>query len=309
MRDRQSGLSRLRRPSALCGCWAAARYAEWFPGHCGGVPRGWRRTCSRCLYPLSRCPCSGVGIHHVGHIADLSSEVSYITELTERERWDERLFSLQSMKRRAAESPGASSGRRIIRGSLAAVAIPLMKVTQRFAIVKAKDEDLRVRELIHYLNRDTFYLTQGLASTVNQLYFSLVETDKEILSLRGEILGEDEGTAEEEAEAPAPTESPVLVGTAKESALDGLTRADGSIALLEKAEWRRDRLESATRVIISFRNQKLLEQRFHKLMIAIFFGGAVVALGAGAFAASPKLGKPQPILITQPTQVPHGYWK
>lgn len=56
-------------------------------------------------------------------------------------------------------------------------------------------------------------------------------------------------------------------------------------------------------VIIAFANQRLLEHRFRRLTFAILFGGAIVALGAGAFAVAPNIGKPQPLLITQPTRV------
>jgi hypothetical protein len=39
------------------------------------------------------------------------------------------------------------------------------------------------------LNRDTFFITQGLAANINQLSRALRMTDKEILLLRGEKIG------------------------------------------------------------------------------------------------------------------------
>ena len=56
-------------------------------------------------------------------------------------------------------------------------------------------------------------------------------------------------------------------------------------------------------VLIYFANQRLLEKRFRKLLTAILYGGIMVAVGAGSFAVAPQLGKPQPLSITQPTQV------
>lgn len=213
-----------------------------------------------------------------GHIADLAIEDSYRNQLEQQEKWNKKwgkpLSRYRAMKR------GSAPSRRWL-GPIprwyATVAIKVIQIYEGFKIRHAKDEDLRIGELISYLNQDTFYFTQGLAVDINQLYRLLKEADEHILSLRGETSGEDE-----DAEPAS---------------------ADFSKAKLEKAEWRRDRLESATRVIIVFANQKLLEQRFRKLLVAIFFGGAIVALGAGAFAAAPKLSRTQNISITQPTRV------
>ena len=56
-------------------------------------------------------------------------------------------------------------------------------------------------------------------------------------------------------------------------------------------------------VIIMFANQKLLEERFRRLIHAIVIGGALVAFGVGAFAVAPKWAEPQALSITRPTQV------
>lgn len=234
----------------------------------------------------------GAGYTTFGYIVDLSGEKSYIKQEIDREKWEKRLFRYQAMKRIFGKITVKrySPWRRAVVRWYATVAIQAMKVTRGFAIRHAKDEDLRVGELITYLNQDTFYFTQGLAVDINQVYYALKETDKEILALRGQVVGGDEG----KASLPVP---------AKEVATRELAHGDDSESMLEKAEWRRVRLEDATRVLIAFANQRLLEKRFRKLIYAVIFGGAVVFLGAGAFAAAPNFGTPQPISITQPTRV------
>jgi hypothetical protein len=245
----------------------------------------------------------GAGYTTFGYIVDLSGEKSYIKQEIDREKWEKRLFHYQAMKRIFGKLTAKRypRWRRAVVRWYATVAIQAMKVTRGFAIRHAKDEDLRVGELITYLNQDTFYFTQGLAVDINQLYYALKETDKDILALRGQVVGGDESNAEDAAALPAAASS--LPVPAKEVATRDLTQGHNSEVMLEKAEWRRVRLENATRVLIAFANQRLLEKRFRKLIYAVIFGGAVVFLGAGAFAAAPNFGTPQPISITQPTRV------
>jgi hypothetical protein len=243
-----------------------------------------------------------------GQIAGLVGEGNYEREMEHQERWNEkwdpRLSKFKAIKRRSMPSQLPGKWRRAIRRWYATAVIRATRVIEDIVIRRAKNEDLRVGTLISYLDLDTFYFTQGLATNINQLYGVLKKTDEEILSLRGETIGEDDEEAAEEAVTLEPADGPAVVITADYPGnAELLPSDDKSKAQLEKAEWRRDRLESATTVLIAFANQKLLEQRFRKLLLAILFGGAVVALGAGAFAAAPKLGKPQPISITQPTQV------
>ncbi len=218
----------------------------------------------------------GAGYTTFGYLVDLSGEDSYINQEIEREKWEKRLFRYQKMKRIFGKVTANRypSWRRAIVRWYAAAAIRAMGATRELAIRHVKDEDLRVGELITYLNQDTFYFTQGLAVDINELYHALKKTDKQILALRGQVGGGNEGKA----------------GAAPK-------------AMLEAAEWRQARLENATRVLIAFANQRLLEKRFRKLIYAVIFGGAVVLIGAGAFAAAPNFGTPQPISITQPTRV------
>jgi hypothetical protein len=257
-----------------------------------------------------------------GGIVDLDADRGYLHQQEKAEEWDNRLRPYRAMKRRPETPPNKrrDKARQAIRRSYATVVIQIMKVARRLTLRHAKDEDIRIDELIHYLNRDTFFFTQGLAANITQLYAALEETDKEILSLRGEKIGEEEeeeevGGKEEEGgdadvgelqEVTPP--NPTISGPAPDQGprTEGLVQADDSDdgqALLRKADWRRERLESAMGVIIAFANQKLLEQRFQKLIHAIVIGGGVVALGAGAFAVAPKWEEPQPLSITQPTQV------
>lgn len=227
----------------------------------------------------------GAGYTTFGYLVDLSGEDSYVNQEIERKKWEKRLFRYQKMKRIFGEVTvnRYPPWRRAIVRRYAAVAIRAMKATRELAIRHVKDADLRVGELIAYLNQDTFYFTQGLAVDINELYHALKKTDKQILSLRGQVGGGNEGKA----------------GAASNES----GKRDGNKAMLEAAEWRQARLENATRVLIAFANQRLLEKRFRKLIYAVIFGGAVVLIGAGAFAAAPNFGTPQPISITQPTRV------
>lgn len=141
-------------------------------------------------------------------------------------------------------------------------------------------------------------------------YRAVTETDKEILSLRGEKIGGVKvPKIAKEAESPKPI--PVSLPEAGSPVAGpvpqlghGLVPVEEPVqARLEKADWRREGLESAMTIIIAFANQNLLEQRFRKLVTAIIVGGLVVAVGAGAFAVAPKFSKSQPLSITQPTRV------
>lgn len=159
---------------------------------------------------------------------------------------------------------------------------PMMKWAQERALLHARDEGVRIRDLINYLNSDSFYFTQGLAANIYELNDKLRRTDKNIIRLRGELADE----------------RPLFGDPAHASDSHASAQAQ-----LTEAAWRQDRLESAMNVLIIFANQMLLERRFRKLISAISLGGAVVALGVGAFVVAPKLGNPQPLSITQPTQV------
>lgn len=133
------------------------------------------------------------------------------------------------------------------------------------------EEGLHIEQLLYYLSKDTSYFSNGLATNVFQLYKELRLTDKAILSLR-----------------------------AGESAVEG----DGQpTRKREFAEWRRDRLESASTTLIAFANQKLIEQRFRRVQQAISVAGVLLVLGAGSFAVAPQLARVQSIGITQPTAV------
>lgn len=241
----------------------------------------------------------GAGYTTFGYIVDLSGEDRYIDQEIALQDWQTRLFRYQKMKRIFGKLTAKRypSWRRTAVRWYATVAIWEMTVTRRFTIRHVKDENLQVGELLKYLNKDTFYFTQGLAVDINQLYDVLKETDIEILALRGQVNGEDERSG---GVAAAPAAAP---GAANDAASAESPHGADSGALLEKAEWRRDRLEDATRVLIAFANQRLLERRFRKLIRGVIIGGGIVFVGAAAFAAAPNFGVAQPISITQPTRV------
>ena len=48
------------------------------------------------------------------------------------------------------------------------VAWQIIYAARAVVLRRAKDEDLRIDDLISYLNRDTFFFTQGLAANINQ---------------------------------------------------------------------------------------------------------------------------------------------
>jgi hypothetical protein len=221
-----------------------------------------------------------------GSIADLEGGDKFRLQEEKVEKWSDRLKPLIAKTLRPATPEKLREKMwRIIRQSPAAVALGVLSAYRKLTLRYAKVEDMRIDELINYLNQDTFFFTQGLAANINDLSYALRETDKEILSIRGERIGGKEALPK--PPSPAPPE----------------LKASDRQTLLEKADWRRERLESAMGVTVAFANQRLLEQRFRKLIHSILFGGAVVALGAGAFAVAPKIGKPAPLSITQPTRV------
>jgi hypothetical protein len=162
------------------------------------------------------------------------------------------------------------------------VVIPVLSRARKRALRRARDEGVRIRDLINHLNQDSFYFTQGLAKDTQDLNQALRETDEDILRLRGGLIS-----------GPPPAGGPVHPGESRASAQ----------AQLAEAEWRQERLESAMNVLIAFANQMLLEQRFRKLLSTIFYGGAVIVIGVGAFVVAPKLGTPQALSVTQPIQV------
>ena len=244
-----------------------------------------------------------------GRIVDLAKDDKYLRQQVKAEKWDLRIDRYKAKRRRS---------RSIISYWWFGLCIQLLNVARGFAVRHAKDEDIQIGELISYLNRDTFFFTQGLAVNINQLYGALRAADEEILSLRGEEVGEEEEWEEEgsdpasspqaaiEAVLPPPEPTPHISPDPSLPVAyspDEVASADDSQALLEKAEWRRDRLEDAMGVLIYFANQRLLEKRFRKLLKGILYGGIAVAVGAGAFAVAPQLGKPKPLSITQPTRV------
>lgn len=164
--------------------------------------------------------------------------------------------------------------------------------TRRLLLRSARNEGFRIQTLLDYLNTDTFYFTQGLAEDIQGLDAVLRDTDEKILGLRGEEIAGGStvlapGVDRLKLRKRPPSKGPSITDR----------------ALLEEAEWRQGQLESAMRVLIAFANQTLLEYRFRKLVHAIILGGIVIAIGVGAFVVAPKLGKPQALSITQPTQV------
>lgn len=140
-----------------------------------------------------------------GSIVDLDADREYLRQQEKAEEWDNRLSRYRAMKRRPETPQGAprqgpfEKAWQAIRRLYATAVILVMKAARRLTLRYAKDEDIRIDELIRYLNRDTFFFTQGLAVNITQLYQALVETDKEILSLRGERIGEEEEEEEEDA--------------------------------------------------------------------------------------------------------------
>ena len=230
-----------------------------------------------------------------GSITDLDAEVKFERQRYKEAWWADRIERLYAAKMKQQPTPERlyqilrSSTRRLLATGVIAVMKAVRILTRRYA----KVEDVRIDVLIDHLNQNAYFFTQGIADNIHDLFGALREADEEILSIRGERIG-GEVTSPNPASLPTPETS---------SRTEELTQAGDSQALLERADWRRDRLERAVSIMISLANQRLLERRFRKLIFAICFGGGIVAIGAGAFAAAPKLGKPQPLSITQPTRV------
>ena len=242
-----------------------------------------------------------------GSIVDLTADPHYRAQQKKAGIWHTRLSYYEAMKLRPEKLSNKLSerARQAVRRSYTGAIIGVIRAARSLTFRSAKHEDLQIDELLYYLNQDAFFFTQGLAVNITELYRALRGTYVEILSIRGEKIGREEEDANAE-EGVEEISSPILSSlpmSETSSGTEGSTQVSDSQGLLEKAEWRRDRLESAMGVVISFANQRLLERRFRKLIFAILFGGAVVALGAGAFAVAPEIGGQQPLSITQPTRV------
>lgn len=225
-----------------------------------------------------------------GELTDLTGDPKYSRQMRKAAEWDKRLGPHNKQRHSPKVPPNeySKNASQTVRRWYHTAAYWAIYSARGLSLRHAKDEDLRIDELISYLNVDTFFFTQGLAANINQLSRELRSTDKEILSLRGQRAGTVQDQDEDLREG--------------EDAGGSFQDSDRR-ALLEKADWRREHLESAMVVLIAFANQRLLERRFRKLLLAIRFGGAVVVIGAAAFAAAPKLGEPQPLSIGQPIPV------
>jgi hypothetical protein len=245
-----------------------------------------------------------MGYTTFGAIVDLDSDRGYIRQQNKATAWGKRIRHYEDMQEAPEDPPSTGPGKALsaIRRAYAGTAVLVMRAARELTLRQAKSEDIRIGKLISYLNRDASFFSQGRAANINQLYRAVTETDKEILSLRGEKIG---GMKIPMIAKEAESLKPISISASEESsqALGPSPTEGPGQALLEKADWRREGLESAMTIIIAFANQNLLEQRFRKLVAAIIVGGLVVAVGAGAFAVAPKLAESQPLSITQPTRV------
>lgn len=219
-----------------------------------------------------------------GEILELDKDKNYLADQLKAADWGARIIDIESPKGSPTDRRAGRSWKALlpILRWCAPVVVPPMRGIQGHLLRRAREEGIRIRDLLDYLNRDTFYFTQGLAGNIQELNRVLREADERILTLRGEKTGRG--------------------GRASDGAVEN-TGPPADQAPLGKLEWRQERLESAMNVLISFANQRLLVQRFRKLLAAIFIGGSIIALGAGAFVVAPKLGKPEALSITHPTQV------
>lgn len=228
-----------------------------------------------------------------GQILKLRADEGLRDQREKVNNWGNRLNKMKAKP----ETPPKGFLRRTLRAiqrafASAASLVWNAEATKDFLIRPARNEGLRIEALIRYLNTDTFYFTQGLAEDIPGLDVVLRDADIKILDLRGELIAggstiKTPGVDRLKLQELAPSKGP---------------SPDNQVALVE-AEWRQGRLEAAMAVLVAFANQKLLEQRFRKLLSAILYGGIVIAFGVGAFVVAPKLDKPQGLSITQPTQV------
>ena len=103
---------------------------------------------------------------------DLDADRGYIHQQEKAEEWDKSLGPYRAMKRRPETPPRKRRDKawQAIRRLYAAVVIQILHLARRLTLRHAKDEDIRIDQLIDYLSRDTFFFTQGLAADITQLY-------------------------------------------------------------------------------------------------------------------------------------------
>jgi hypothetical protein len=221
------------------------------------------------------------GYTTLGELSDLRRTPEYRRQLKLEEDWGNTIFDIQQRIDRSQASDSI----------LRFVLIPSLKIRQwylraarRVRIRHARSEGVRVDLMLDYLDRDTFFFSNGLATNIIELYDRLENTDVQVLFLRGDRPSPKEWSGRDPGEVLAELVDP----------------GPGS---LNQAEWRLDRLEAATGQIIAFANQRVMEHRFERLKRAVIVGGLGVAAGVALFVVAPKLAVEQALDVTKLTPV------
>src|SRR5205823_5124808 len=130
----------------------------------------------------------------------------------------------------------------------------------------AENEGVRIDEMLHYLDKDTLYFSNGIAEDMEQLWELLEDTDGNILTLRGGLERYDEISPDADSD-----EEPGFGGIITRTLArlrSRVTRprpeeSEKAGKELENSEWRQAHLELAAGQLIAFANQKLIEHKFN----------------------------------------------
>jgi hypothetical protein len=266
------------------------------------------------------------GYTTLGELADLKGIDDYRRQVRRERNWDELIDPWDKRVVRFEKRPRKPGQRRqprnigeVLKWGSALIVVAVFRLIKWQRVRHAENEGVRIDEMLRYLDRDTFFFSNGLAKDIPELYERLEETDRQILALRGEeALDSDHGAnrngdtpgsgATLSAEQGQKPGSRRILGMLCSLIRTGVTRRrkveeNNQINGLEESEWRQARLELAAGLLIAFANQKVMEQKFNRLKLAVRIGGLAVAVGVGAFVVAPKFSKEIALDITRPTQV------
>jgi hypothetical protein len=214
--------------------------------------------------------------------------------------WDKRVERYKKIPpkpdtRRKRRSPGV-----VLKSISARAVVGVLEFIKRRRVRHAESEGIRIDEMLHYLNTDVFYFSNGIAENMAELWERLEETDREILVLKGEQAPDgNQGPAPDVGPDPRPGCVGMLFRRLRWRVAPRPKPADS----LENSEWRQARLEIAAGQLIAFANQKLMEHQFSRLKTAVRIGGLAVGAGVASFVLAPKLSTEIPLPVTQPTPV------
>ncbi len=253
------------------------------------------------------------GYTTLGELADLRRTEDYRRQLQQARYWDKLIEPwgerAERFKKRPGEpgEPGERRKRRTpgeVLTRIAALVIgAVLNAIARARIRHAENEGVRIDDMLHYLNRDALFFSNGLAANMPQLCDQLEEADREILVLKG-------GQAPDGKQEPGRDDSRRLrsgfgriVEWLRSALLQPVPPRPRPVDKLAESEWRQAHLELAAGQLVAFANQKLMEHKFSRLKMAVRIGGLTVAVGVGSFVLAPKFATETPLSITQPTPV------